>query len=78
VSVREATRYARRTSALVFQALRHVGREAIDDLVFAHLRRSLTPEQSGELLGDAKYTTGWIAEVIRQVGSNSEETAAHG
>jgi hypothetical protein len=67
-----------RTSALVFQALRHVGRDAVDDEVIARLRRSLTPEQRAELLRDAKYTTGWIAEVIRQVGSNAEETAPHG
>ena len=56
-----------RTSAMVFQALRHLGQAAMDDRVVAQLRRALSAEQRRELLRDARYTTDWIAAVVRQV-----------
>jgi hypothetical protein len=59
----------RRTSALVYQALRHIGRHAVDEQVVSRLRNGLTPEQRDELRRDAQYTTGWIADVIRQVAA---------
>jgi hypothetical protein len=55
------------TSAMVFQALRHIGQAAVDDPVIARLRRALSPKQRQELLQDARYTTDWIAAVVRQV-----------
>lgn len=56
-----------RTSAMVFQALRHLGQEAVDDQVIAQLRRALSAEQRRQLLQDALYTTDWIAAVVRQI-----------
>lgn len=44
-----------RTSAMVFQALRHLGQAAVDNQVIARLRRSLSPEQRQELLRDAVH-----------------------
>jgi hypothetical protein len=40
------------------------------------LRRALTARDRRRLLKDARYTTGWIAEVIRQVAAepSAEET----
>jgi hypothetical protein len=38
----------------------------------------LTPEQREELRRDAQYTTGWIADVIRQVAAGEPETLTHG
>ncbi len=49
-----------RTSAMVLQALRHLGQAAVDDHVIARLRRGLSGEQRRELLRDARYTTDWI------------------
>lgn len=60
------------TSSVVFQALRHVGREAVDDQVLARLRRALSTKDRQRLLRDSRYTTGWIADVVRQVATQDE------
>jgi Family of unknown function (DUF6088) len=67
-----------RTSALVFQALRYLGQAAVDGSVIARLRRSLSAEQRRELLRDARYTTDWIAAVVRRVARDEEEVGSHG
>jgi len=67
-----------RVSALVFQALRHLGRNAVDSEVITRLRHSLSPEQKGELLRDARYTTDWIADIVRQIAAKEPEIVTHG
>ncbi len=67
-----------RTSAMVFQALRHLGQVAVDDQVVAQLRRALSAEQLQELLRDARYTTDWIATVVSQIIRKEGEVANHG
>jgi hypothetical protein len=67
-----------RTSAMVFQALRYLGQAAVDEQVIARLRRSLSAEQRQELLRDARYTTDWIAAVVRQIAQDEEKVASHG
>jgi hypothetical protein len=69
---------ASRTSAMVFQALRHLGQAAVDEQVIARLRRALSSDQRQELLRDARYTTGWIAAVVRQVAQDKNELVGHG
>ena len=69
---------ASRTSAMVFQALRHLGRTAIDDQVIARLRRVLSADQRQELLRDSRYTTDWIAAIVRQVAQDTKELVSHG
>ena len=69
---------ASRTSAMVFQALRHLGRAAVDEQVIARLRRALSADQRQELLRDARYTTDWIAAVVRQVAQDKKELVSHG
>lgn len=66
-----------RVSAMVFQALRHLGRSAVDSETVSRLRRGLSRQQRGELLRDARYTTDWIADVVRQVAVEEPETVAH-
>lgn len=56
-----------RTSAMVFQALRHIAAAAVDDRVVAQLRRALSAEQRQDLLRDARYTTDWIAAIVRRI-----------
>jgi hypothetical protein len=67
-----------RSSALVFQALRYLGQAAVTDRVIAQLRRGLSQEQRQELLQDARYTTDWIAAVVRQVAEDEKEVLRHG
>lgn len=67
-----------RTSAMVFQALRHIGQEAVDTQAIARLRRALSPGQLRELVKDARYTTGWISAVVRQMAKDETEVAQQG
>ena len=67
-----------RTSAMVFQALRHLGQVAVDNQVLAQLRRALSADQRKELLRDARYTTDWIGAVVRQVVQPEGEWVNHG
>ena len=67
-----------RTSAMVFQAMRHLGQVAVDDQVLAQLRRALSADQLKELLRDARYTTDWIGAVVRQVVQPEGKLVNHG
>ncbi len=67
-----------RTSAMVFQALRHLGQVAVDNQVLAQLRRALSADQLKELFRDARYTTDWIGAVVRQVVQPEGELVNHG
>ena len=67
-----------RTSAMVFQALRHLGQVAVDNQVLAQLRRALSADQLKELLRDARYTTDWIGAVVRQIVQPEGELVNHG
>ena len=68
------------TSAMVFQALRYLGKDAVDAQVIAKLKAVLPAKQKRELIQDALYTTDWIADVVRQIGGRSEKIteAKHG
>jgi len=63
-----------RTSALVFQALRFLGKDAVTDQVVKIIRSALTPDDRRQLLDDAKYATDWICETVRQIASHREST----
>ncbi len=67
---------ASRTSSMVFQALRHIGKEAVNGLVAERLRQVLSPEQRIELLRDAKYTTDWISAIVRAITKKDVGTAS--
>lgn len=66
------------TSAMVFQALRHLGKEAADARVVAQLKAVLPARQKRELVQDARYTTGWIGEIVRQIANRSRTMAEVG
>ncbi|MCB4756535.1 MAG: DUF6088 family protein [Elusimicrobia bacterium] len=70
----------RPTSAMVFQALRQMGREAVGQDMIAHLRRRLSPQERRRLLKDAPYVTDWVAEAIRQIcaGNDRSKSIRHG
>lgn len=67
-------------SAAVFQAIRYLGSDSIDDTVVSRLRRRLSIKQRQQLLRDARYTTGWIADIVRKIGTSDrvEEAAIYG
>lgn len=54
-------------SAMVFQALRHLGSQAITPQIESTIRKALTSEELNELEEDARYTTDWVATVARRI-----------
>jgi predicted transcriptional regulator of viral defense system len=67
-----------RTSALVFQALRYLGKDAVDDRVVSTIRRALSPRQRAALVRDGRFATDWIAAVIRRIATAEQPEMAHG
>jgi len=70
---------AGRPSGLVIQALDYLGQDHVDDSVVAKLRARFDSAQLQGLGKDAKYATGWIAEVMRSLASCAQkELTVHG
>ncbi len=67
-----------RTSATVLQALRHLGKDAIDATVIRRIRAALTAKHRSRLLQDARYTTDWIADAVRRIVGQEAEAISHG
>ena len=69
-----------RVSAMVFQALRYLGKQAVSDRTLATLRAVLSARQRQQLLLDARYATDWIAKATRLIGHTGKRAAevAHG
>lgn len=67
-----------RTSATVLQALRYLGKDAVDSAVIGRIRKALSPKNRSQLLHDARYTTGWIAEAVRKIVQPEADTVSHG
>jgi hypothetical protein len=49
------------------QALLFLGRDAVGAVVIEKLRQLLSPAERTRFSKDARYTTGWIADVARSV-----------
>ncbi len=67
-----------RTSATVLQALRHLGKDAVDSTVVSRIRKALPPRHRAQLLRDASYTTDWIAAAVRKIAREQPEGASRG
>lgn len=63
------------TSAMVFQALRHMGKQTVDGRVIARLKSVLRAKDQRSLLQDARYTTDWIADIARQIAGHGRKSA---
>ena len=57
------------TSSLVVQALRHLGRDGVDQTVIDYLRKRLTPSERKALIRDARYTSDWIFEILKRIAA---------
>jgi hypothetical protein len=67
-----------RTSALVLQALRYLGKDAVDNNVIATIRRALSARQRNDLLRDGRFATDWIADTIRRIAAAKQPEMVHG
>lgn len=58
---------AGRTSGLVIQALRHLGKLHVDDSMIQTLQRKLSAEDKKQLLADIGYAPGWVRAHLRAI-----------
>jgi hypothetical protein len=58
---------ADRTSGLVIQALRYLGKEHVDDAVIGRLARRLTADDRRQLLKDIRHAPAWIGAIFRRL-----------
>ena len=65
---------AGRSSGLVIQALRHLGRKNVDQQIIAQLDRRLDDDARKQLMQDIRYAPAWIADIIRRL-AGQESTA---
>ncbi len=56
---------AGKSSGLVIQALRHLGRKKVDQQIIARLNRRLDDAARKQLMKDIRYAPAWIADIIR-------------
>ncbi len=58
---------AGKISGLIIQALRHIGKEHVDDHVLEQLDRRLDEEARSQLMKDIRYAPAWIADIFRKL-----------
>ncbi|MEI7831954.1 MAG: DUF6088 family protein [bacterium] len=58
---------ANRISGQVIQALRHIGKEHIDDAIIAKLRNRLSLPDRQQLLQDIRYAPAWVGAIMRNI-----------
>jgi len=58
---------AGRTSGLVIQALRYLGRRHVNDQVLATLRKRLSATDRKKILKDLRYAPAWVSDFMRQL-----------
>ena len=56
-----------RTTAVVIQALRALGKDGIDTDVIRRLSDVLSREEKQQMLRESQYTASWIYETIKQI-----------
>jgi hypothetical protein len=64
------TATAGRTSGLVIQALRYIGKQHIDESVVRVLKRNLSKDDKKQMLKDLNYAPAWIGVIIRQIAES--------
>lgn len=60
---------AGRKSGLVIQALRHLGKDQVDDHVLAILRRQTTDADRKQFAKDLRHAPAWIAAILRSLST---------
>jgi hypothetical protein len=63
---------AGRTSGLVIQALRYLGKNHVDDQVIDTLARRLSPDDRRQLIKDIRHAPAWIGAIFRRLAEKDE------
>ncbi len=56
-----------KTSTLVLQALRYLGKGGVGDEVIEKLRATLSDQDKKRLVTDTRYASDWIVEVVQKI-----------
>lgn len=54
-------------AGLIFQALRYVGKDGVDDHVVKRLAKGLSPSDVGDLVKNSAQAPGWMRPVVQQI-----------
>ena len=63
---------AGRTSGLVIQALRYLGKDHVNDALVDKLARQLGPDEYRKLIKDIRYSPAWIGEIFRRLAERND------
>lgn len=63
---------AGRTSGLVIQALRYLGKEHVDDAVVNTLAERLSPDDRRQLIKDIRHAPNWIGAIFRRLAEEDK------
>jgi hypothetical protein len=58
---------AGRISGLVIQALRHLGKDHVDDHIIDMLKKRLSAEDKQQLMKDLRFAPVWVGNIFRQL-----------
>jgi len=61
-----------RTSAVVFQALRYVGREGMTDTIIRKIGRKLSVRDKQVLKKDMRHAIAWMRPILRRIIGETE------
>ena len=65
---------AGRISGLVIQALRHLGSRHVDAAIIEAVKKRLSASDRKRLLADIRHAPAWIADIIRKVAAEDEQS----
>jgi hypothetical protein len=63
---------AGRISGLVIQALRHLGKDNVDDKVIDTLAQRLSPSDRRQLMKDIRHAPAWIGAIFRRLAKKDQ------
>lgn len=63
---------AGRTSGLVIQALRYLGKDHVDDAVVGTLAERLSPDDRRQLIKDIRHAPAWIGAIFRRLAEEDK------
>jgi len=63
---------AGRISGVVTQALRHLGKDSVDDAVIDTLARRLTQDDREQLIRDIRHAPAWIGTIFRRLAKEDQ------
>lgn len=62
-----------RTTLLVVQALKALGREGVDDSAIEQIARRLNSREKAALLEETQRSTAWIRQAVRKIAEGGKD-----